>query len=334
MKQGETVRIEQLLQNVPDGDIAVVRNPASGFEHIPWPEHFSAKTVGKGQIITYSVFPGIDASYTLFLAPEITFRHAFSSSVLELFYCHSGRVGWNMRGGTAVYLGVGDLTVHSAVCCADSAMMFPLGYAEGISISFNLPVLEANCPETLQEAGLDFPKLQASFCSGKPAAIPACPQLEGIFFPLYSASPLRRKSYLQLKVQELLLYLSDIQPGKQVLTQYFSQQTELIKEIHHHLTEHLDQRFTIEELSKQYLINTSSLKEVFKAVYGLPIATYMKEYRIRQAMKMLRETDVAISEIARQVGYGSQGKFSKAFQDVTQMLPTEYRRACCSSQTS
>ena len=41
------------------------------------------------------------------------------------------------------------------------------------------------------------------------------------------------------------------------LTQYFSQQTESIKEIHQQLTEHLDQRFTIAELSKQYLINTS-----------------------------------------------------------------------------
>ena len=32
------------------------------------------------------------------------------------------------------------------------------------------------------------------------------------------------------------------------------------------------------EYKKAYLINTSTLKEVFKAVYGLPIATYMKEY--------------------------------------------------------
>lgn len=69
------------------------------------------------------------------------------------------------------------------------------------------------------------------------------------------------------------------------MTQYFSEQTELIKEIHQQLTEHLDQRFTIEELSKQYLINTSTLKEVFKTVYGLPIATYMKEYRVHKAMK-------------------------------------------------
>ena len=110
------------------------------------------------------------------------------------------------------------------------------------------------------------------------------------------------------------------------LTQYFSQQTELIKEIHQQLTEHLDQRFTIAELSKQYLINTSTLKEIFKAVYGQPIATYMKEYRVHQAMRLLRETDASIADIAEQVGYETQGKFSKAFKDVVQVLPTEYRK--------
>ena len=110
------------------------------------------------------------------------------------------------------------------------------------------------------------------------------------------------------------------------MTQYVSQQTELIKEIHHLLTGHLERRFTIEELSRQYLINTSTLKEVFKAVYGQPIARYMKEYRIRKAMELLRNTDMTIADLAAQTGYETQGKFSKAFRDVTQMLPSEYRK--------
>lgn len=125
---------------------------------------------------------------------------------------------------------------------------------------------------------------------------------------------------------EVLIYLGNMKSGRKELTQYFSQQTELIKEIRQQLTEHLEQRFTIEELSKQYLINTSTLKEVFKAVYGLPISTYMKEYRVHQAMKLLRETDATIAGIAAQVGHETQGKFSKAFKDVTQVLPTEYRK--------
>ena len=104
------------------------------------------------------------------------------------------------------------------------------------------------------------------------------------------------------------------------------QQTARIQEIHALLTEHLDRRYTIEELSHRYLLNTSTLKEVFKAVYGLPIATYMKEYRVRRAMELLRESGGSIAAIAAAVGYESQGKFTRAFKDVTGQLPTEYRR--------
>ena len=326
MKQREPAYIAQRLQDVPEGGVTVVHNPPSGREYVLLTHQFSAKTVGKGKIEAYHVFPGVDASYNLLLAQEITVHHAASPSVLELFYCRNGRVGWNMRGGTAVYLGAGDLAAHSAACCADSAMMFPLGYGEGISLSIDLPVLAANCPEILKESGVDLQKIQAAFCSEKPVVVPACSEINGVFAPLYSAPSFRRRAYLQLKIQELLLYLSNVQPEKHTLTQYGSQQTERIKEIHRQMIEHLDQRFTIEELSRQHLMNTSTLKEVFKAVYGLPIATYMKEYRMEQAMRLLRETDLPISAIADQVGYETQGKFSKAFKDVTQMRPTEYRR--------
>ncbi len=327
MNQGKQLHIEKLLENIPAGTLNIIQNSIPKPNHLLLTDQFSAKTKGKGRMEVYSVYPGVDASYNTFLAPEVIFHHTASSSILELFYCHSGRVGWNMQGGTAVYLGTGDMTVHSATCCADSAIMFPLGYAEGISFSIDLSCFPENYPAILQEAGMDLQKIKNAFCSEQPVAIAACSELDRIFTPLYSTDSARRKPYLQLKVQELLLYLMDFQPSQRALTQYFSQQTEQIKKIHRQLTEHLNQRFTIDELSKQYLINTSTLKEVFKAVYGLPIATYMKEYRVREAMKLLRETDATIAEIAYQVGYRTQGKFSEAFKDIVQMLPTEYRKS-------
>ena len=320
------MRIERSLQNVPPGRLTITSHSSSAENHILLTNQFSAKTEGKGHIEIYSVFPGIEVSYNRFLAFEIAFHHGASPAVLELFHCHSGRVGWNMPGGIAIYLGAGDMTAHSTACCANSAMMFPLGYAEGISISIDLQYMTKESPDILQEAGIDPKKIQAMFCSGKPATIPACPELNQIFSPLYSAKPDRRKPYLKLKTQELLLYLIDLQIVQSGQTQHFSQQTELIKEIHHQLTEHLSQRFTIEELAKQYFINTSTLKEVFKAVYGLPIATYMKEYRVQKAMELLRESDATIANIAAQVGYTSQGKFTKTFKDTAKILPSEYRK--------
>lgn len=75
----------------------------------------------------YETFPGIEVSFNVFLASEIKFQHDASDSVLEIYYCRSGRVGWNMQGGTAVYLGTGDVTAHSRPAARIPPRMFPLG---------------------------------------------------------------------------------------------------------------------------------------------------------------------------------------------------------------
>ena len=100
----------------------------------------------------------------------------------------------------------------------------------------------------------------------------------------------------------------------------------VIRKIHARLTEDPGKRYTIDELAREYLINTAALKATFKAVYGMPVASYMKQYRMNEAARMLRETDRSVADIARSVGYGSQSKFSAAFKDIMKILPTDYRR--------
>ena len=107
---------------------------------------------------------------------------------------------------------------------------------------------------------------------------------------------------------------------------YTSPQVEIVKEIHKKLISNLQERSTIEELSKEFLINTATLKATFKGIYGQPIGTYMKEYRMKQAAVLLRQTKSTIAEIANQVGYENQSKFSTAFRDVLKITPAEYRK--------
>ena len=82
----------------------------------------------------------------------------------------------------------------------------------------------------------------------------------------------------------------------------------------------------IDELSKEYLINPTTLKDTFKGIFGQPIGSYMKEYRIRQAAILLRQTQSTIAEIANKVGYENQSKFATAFRDVLKITPAEYRK--------
>ena len=152
-------------------------------------------------------------------------------------------------------------------------------------------------------------------------------EIEHIFSELYSVPDRLQRPYFKLKVQELLLFLSMVDVAEEKQREYYtSPQVEIVKQIHKRLISDLQERPTIEELAKEFLINTATLKNTFKGIYGQPIGTYMKEYRIRQAATMLRQTQATIAEIANKVGYENQSKFATAFRDVLNVAPAEYRK--------
>ena len=103
--------------------------------------------------------------------------------------------------------------------------------------------------------------------------------------------------------------------------------TQAMTDIHDYLTSDLKTRHTIDELSQRYHINPTTLKVEFKRTYGQPIASYMKDYRLRRAMELLAQGELPIAEVALAVGYENQGKFTQAFKALTGMLPREYRKA-------
>lgn len=105
------------------------------------------------------------------------------------------------------------------------------------------------------------------------------------------------------------------------------EQLEIVREIHEELLRHLDRRFTIEELSRQYHINPTTLKAAFKAAYGTSLAAHIKGHRMERAAQLLRETDRSVAEIAEAVGYDSPSRFSAAFKGIFGVLPREYRRS-------
>ena len=103
-------------------------------------------------------------------------------------------------------------------------------------------------------------------------------------------------------------------------------QVALVREVHDYLLQHLDEKITIDALSRRFHMNATTLKSVFKSVYGDSLAAHMKEHRMEKAAELLAETGLSIAEIARQVGYDSQSKFTAAFRNYAGRLPKECRR--------
>lgn len=276
---------------------------------------------------TYELYPGIELSYHYYLADKFHICHRHGISVLSIDHCRAGRIGWEMRGGLSLYFGNGDLSFHLTDKCSDSEITLPLGYYEGFSLSLDTELLKDNMPGLLKNPVEDVTAICRKFCGSREAvALTPGSRIEHICSEIYDLPEQIKLSCLKLKCQELLLFLSVEDPVSKRFDPHYSRQVEIIRQIHNQMTEHPEQRYTIDDLAKQYLINTSALKSIFRSVYGMPIASYMKQYRITQAAHMLRQTDLTIAEAARSVGYESQSKFTAAFKDVMKMLPTDYRR--------
>lgn len=103
-------------------------------------------------------------------------------------------------------------------------------------------------------------------------------------------------------------------------------QESIIRHVHDELTTNLSERVTIEELSRKYLMNATTLKRVFKQVYGETIAAHIKKHRMEAAATRLRTTQDDVAAIAQAVGYESQSRFTAAFKETYGELPSEYRR--------
>lgn len=106
-----------------------------------------------------------------------------------------------------------------------------------------------------------------------------------------------------------------------------TEQIEIIRRVHEALTEDLSSRITIDELSRRFLMNPSTMKEVFKAVYGQSIAAHIREHRMERAAALLRGSTESMAAIAAAIGYESASKFSSEFRKAYGQLPTEYRKA-------
>lgn len=65
--------------------------------------------------------------------------------------------------------------------------------------------------------------------------------------------------------------------------------------------------------------------KLFKQYFGQSFVSYLTEYRIREAMRLLSNDKTGVKEVGRAVGYADSNYFAKVFKRVMGQSPTEYR---------
>ena len=281
----------------------------------------------KYHLVSYDLYDGIKLAFMSLTGNTQTDTHEPLKHILEINYCHKGKIGWKMNNGNSIYLGEHDYSLHTMECCSASTITLPNEYYEGISIYIDLNILSETPPELLKNTGITGDGILNKFCKdGNFSAFIGNEETDAIFSSFYHQPKEFQLAYWRIKVLELLLYLSKLSiDTENRLSEYQSEQVEIVRNIHKYLLNNINQRITIDEIARKYLINTTTLKSVFKAVYGTSIASHIKEHRMKIASGLLIETQKSIKEIAKEIGYESQSKFSKAFKEYYDILPTEYR---------
>lgn len=89
--------------------------------------------------------------------------------------------------------------------------------------------------------------------------------------------------------------------------------------------EHYAQELTLRGLSEQFHVNPVYLGRLFKEETGQTFTAYLNQIRIREAKRMLVETENSVASIAAAVGYLSQGYFTNLFKKTVGCFPREYR---------
>ena len=96
-----------------------------------------------------------------------------------------------------------------------------------------------------------------------------------------------------------------------------------------YIAEHYsDADISITTIARDLGVSEGHLSHVFKKETSYTVISYLTQYRIHTAMKLLRDCRCKVYEVAEQVGYRDVTYFSSTFKKLTGMSPSEYQDRC------
>ena len=95
----------------------------------------------------------------------------------------------------------------------------------------------------------------------------------------------------------------------------------IVKAVNAHYS---DPSFNVESLTTEVGISRAQLHRKMKEITGVSTADFIRNIRLQQAERLIRERKVNITQVAYAVGFNNQSHFSTIFRRYYGMTPTEY----------
>lgn len=121
-----------------------------------------------------------------------------------------------------------------------------------------------------------------------------------------------------LKQQEAINSQSDVNKNEWKIKQAVS-----------YLEENYAKDLNMAVVSNNISMNYTLFSYSFKQYTGSNFVNFLKDIRMREAKKLLAETDRKIIEISQEVGYDNEKHFMKLFKAACGVSPSEYRKNMC-----
>jgi len=104
------------------------------------------------------------------------------------------------------------------------------------------------------------------------------------------------------------------------------QQADRLARVFEYVREHYAERITVTQATQLVHMSQAQFMKVFKKVSGMTFIAHVTRVRIMNAVRLLRETDSTIAEVAVRCGFSDQSYFDRRFRQAFGKSPREWRR--------
>lgn len=95
--------------------------------------------------------------------------------------------------------------------------------------------------------------------------------------------------------------------------------------IEEYIQKHYMEDCSMQDIAKYMNYSEAYFCKIFKQHFGQNFTSYLTEYRIEEAKKLLCQPNINVKEIGEQVGYADSNYFAKVFRRMVGCSPSEYR---------
>lgn len=95
----------------------------------------------------------------------------------------------------------------------------------------------------------------------------------------------------------------------------------IMKAVNEHLS---DSDFNVDALTREVGISRAQLHRKMKEMTGLPISEFIRNIRLEQAVRLLKEQKINVTQVAYSVGFSNLAHFSTVFRKQFGVSPSEY----------